>query len=159
VYAWGSAEHDRWVRKLSEDLLDLGIRPRFDRWDNGPGTSITEFLDLIDLSDYVLVVGTPALKAKYQSSTTESVARKELELVQARLREPLRKHTVLTVLRQGTGGEAFPFQLKDRVYIDMRSERGRAGQLFEILTHIFNFPRGDGRYLQTLDRLREEGSL
>ena len=58
-YAWGDAGHDKWVLTLAKDMRDAGIGVILDRWHNPPGTSITEFIERIEASDYVIPVGAP----------------------------------------------------------------------------------------------------
>ena len=62
-YAWGVPEHERWVEKrLATDLQKAGINVVLDRWHNAQiGASVARFVERIEKSDRIVMIGTPAL--------------------------------------------------------------------------------------------------
>ncbi|MCH8960596.1 MAG: toll/interleukin-1 receptor domain-containing protein [Bacteroidetes bacterium] len=67
-YAWGVPEHERWVIQLARDMRNASIDILLDRWHNPPGGDIDRYTDKIESSEFVVVVGTPLLKEKYESN-------------------------------------------------------------------------------------------
>jgi hypothetical protein len=117
-YAWGDARHGRWVEDLAENLRAAGIDVTFDRW-HAPGGSLTEFVERVDRADACVVVGTPALRAKFEAREHPAVVAEELRLVGQRLRD---RRPVLPVLRDGTRASAFPAFLQDPVAVDFTDD-------------------------------------
>ena len=100
-YAWGEADHERWVEKrLVGDLQKAGLKIVFDRRDNQIGDSLTRFISRISYAASVVVVGTPLYfqKFKNQLSSTGSVVAAEVDLISQRLiGNQEEKRTVKTV--------------------------------------------------------------
>ena len=73
-YAWGVPEHERWVEKrLATDLQKAGIDVVLDRWDNAQiGASVARFVERIEKSDRIVVVGTPLYRGKYENKDTST---------------------------------------------------------------------------------------
>jgi hypothetical protein len=69
-YAWGDAEHERWVEKsLATDLQKGGVEVLLDRWDNAKfGASVPRFVERIASSHYVIVIDTTHYKIKYKNN-------------------------------------------------------------------------------------------
>jgi small GTP-binding protein len=140
-YAWGVPAHERWVRQLAKDLQNADIEVVFDRWNSPPGSDLGRYLDCILSSRFVIVVGTPELRRKYETNSVDPVVAAELELITLRLRQP--KHygrTVLPILLQGTAHEAFTPMLEKLVSIDFRKEELYFSQLFIMIWQLFSLP-------------------
>jgi small GTP-binding protein len=132
-YARGVDAHERWVEILARDLQEADIAVLFDRWHNPPGENIARFAERLDDSDFVAVVGTPALRAKYDSAD-HAVAR-ELELVNARLGKG-----VIPILLDGEASASFPPLFKGTVHLDFREEPRYFEQLFDLLLMLYGIP-------------------
>ena len=126
-YAWGKAEHERWVEKLlATDLQKAGINVILDRWHNGIGSNISRFVDRIEKCNRVIVVGTPLYRKKYENkvSNTGSVVAAEVDRIGLRmLGTEEQKRTVLPILLHGEEEESFPPAMRGRVFADFRDER------------------------------------
>ena len=122
-YAWGTPAHEKWVLSLAKDLKNAEIDVILDRWNNPPGSRIDRFIDQIVASDFVVVVGTPQLREKYDTQQTDPVVASELQLVNTIL---MQRNTegdkVIPVLLDGTPETSFTPQLQGLVYIDFRSQ-------------------------------------
>ena len=105
-YAWGVPEHERWVEKrLATDLQKAGIDVVLDRWHNAQiGASVARFVERIEKSDRIVMVGTPLYRRKYENKDTSTgyVVAAEVDLINNRLlgTEP-QKQSVLPLLLDG----------------------------------------------------------
>jgi hypothetical protein len=87
-YAWGNTDHERWVLKLSDDLRHADIDVVLDQWNNSPiGSSVPRFISRIEQSDFIVVVGTPSYRKKYENKLSQygSVVAAEVDLINVRL--------------------------------------------------------------------------
>lgn len=137
-YAWGDSAQERWVeRRLASDLNKAGINILLDRLENRAiGSSVSRFIDRIDESDFVLVVGTPLYRQKYENKLS-----KEIDLISKRLLDlEERKQTVLPLLLNGEAQTAFPPLLSGRVYADFRREETYFVTLFDLILTIYRIP-------------------
>ena len=140
-YAWGVKEHEAWVLNLAKDLRNAGIQVLLDRWHSPPGTDLGRHIDQIEKSKFVVVVGTPELKQKYDSETDDRVVTAELELINLRVREPKTYgRTTLPLLLAGDSKKSFPSQLQKLVNIDFRSSEQYFRRLFDMIWGIYSLP-------------------
>jgi small GTP-binding protein len=140
-YAWGDAAHEKWVMTLAKDLRDSGIGVVLDRWHNPPGGSITEFVERIESSDYVVAVGSPEYLKKYAAKDEDRVVGAEFRLIGTRLRmrEEVRRR-VIPALREGDEQTSFPPLLRDSVFVDFRSEKDYFVNLFDLILTVYRIP-------------------
>src|SRR5262249_2903881 len=144
-YAWGDSEHERWVeRHLATDLQKAGITVVLDRWDNARiGSSVPRFLERIQRSNCVLVVGTPLYREKYDNRQPMGgyVAAAEGDLVGVRMiATEAVKRTVLPVLLAGEAATSFPPLLHARVYADFRNPDAYFETMFDLVVSIYEIP-------------------
>jgi len=140
-YAWGLPEHERWVVRLAKDMQNAGINMLLDRWHNPPGSSLTRFTDQIIASEFVIVVGTPELRMKYETQTSDPVVASELLLINTRLRQPTRYgDNVIPLLLAGEPHRAFTPQLLDRVHVNFRDEDFYFVNLFDLIWRLYGLP-------------------
>ncbi|UCC32765.1 MAG: toll/interleukin-1 receptor domain-containing protein [Phycisphaerales bacterium] len=140
-YAWGVPEHERWVVQLAKDMQNAGIDVLLDRWHNPPGTSLTRFTDQILSSDYVVVVGTPKLREKYDTQASDPVVAAELRLINTRLRQPTRYGpTVIPLLLAGDSPGVFTPQLQDVVCIPFLEDELYFVNLFDLIWRLYELP-------------------
>ena len=138
-YAWGG--DDRWVLQLATDLRHAEVDVVLDRWDSRPGTDLGRYLDRIASCGFVVVVGTPALRRKYEAQHADAVVGRELELINLRLREPDRYgRTVLPILRDGDARTSLPAQLQTLVSIDFRDDELYFAQLLDLVWRLQDLP-------------------
>lgn len=138
-YAWGVPEHERWVTQLARDMRNASIDILLDRWDNPPGADIGRYTDRIISSKFVLVVGTPLLKEKYESEETDRVLSAELELLDLKLSKPKKYgRTVLPLLLEGEPDTALTPKLEKLVRIDFREDDNYFANLFELIWRVHN---------------------
>ena len=144
-YAWGVAEHERWVEKrLATDLQKAGIEVLLDRWHNAQiGASVARFVERIEDCENVIVVGTPLYrqKAKNVASAKGSVVAAEYDLAGLRLLATEdEKRTVLPVLLEGEESQSFPALVRGRVYADFRNEETYFATAFDLIRSIYDLP-------------------
>jgi len=156
-YAWGESD-ERWVEELAEDLVKAGIKIILDRWENARiGASVHRFVERIATADRVLVIGTPAYRAKYDNAGSEEgfVAAAEGDLVGKRmLGSEQDKETVLPVLRAGSEQASFPPLLQGRVYADLREPQRYFERVLSIVLTLYAIP-ADSSIVAELGRLAD----
>lgn len=140
-YAWGVPEHERWVLQLAKDLRNTGIDVLLDRWHSPPGSNLDLYIDRILSCDYVLPVGTPELRQKYDTQKTNPIVAAELKLINLRVRQPSEYgDTVLPVLLSGEAQVSLSPQLQPLVSVDFREEPFYFRNLFGMIWRIYNLP-------------------
>jgi small GTP-binding protein domain len=147
-YAWGVTEHERWVEKrLATDLQKAGIEVLLDRWENSRiGASVARFVERIEKSDRIVMVGTPLYRRKYENKDTDTgyVVAAEVELINNRLlgTEP-QKESVLPLLLDGKKADALPPLLQGRVHADFRKEEAYFTTAFDLILDLYGISRKD----------------
>lgn len=159
-YAWGDKEQERWVeRNLATDLQKAGIGVLLDRWENARvGASIPRFIDRIEKSDRVIVIGTPLYRKKYENkdSTTGYVVAAEVDLISSRLvGTEAEKETVLPALLVGEERTSLPPLLHRRVHADFRNERRYFITAFDLILDLYGISHGDAAVSDLRDSLGE----
>jgi small GTP-binding protein len=161
-YAWGVAEHERWVEKrLATDLQKAGIAVLLDRWDNAQiGADVARFIARIEQIDRIVMVGTPLYRRKYENKDTATgyVVAAEVDLINNRLlgTEP-QKQSVLPVLLHGDKTGSLPPLLHGRVHADFRDEPGYFTTAFDLILSLYQLPPNHPAVADLRDSLREPG--
>jgi hypothetical protein len=142
-YAWieGDGTDADWVEQLANDLSDAGISVILDLWDNREaGSSISRFISRISEVDYVVIVGTPAYRSKYENKVSEAgnIVAAEMDLINVRLTgtEPA-KRSVLPIVRSGIRQEVLPPLLSDRVALDFSVQSRYFANLLELIVTMY----------------------
>jgi hypothetical protein len=158
-YAWGVSEHERWVEaRLATDLQKAGIDVLLDRWHNARiGSSVARFVDRIEKSDRIVVVGTPAYRRKYENKDTGTgyVVAAEVDLINNRLlgTEP-QKQSVLPLLLDGEKAQSLPPLLHGRVWADFRDELAYFSTTFDLILSLYQLPPSHTAVADLRDSLR-----
>jgi len=144
-YAWGVPEHERWVEKhLAADLQKAGITVLLDRWHNAQiGASVPRFVERIEKSDRVVMIGTPAYRRKYENKDTSTgyVVAAEVDLINNRLLgTESQKQSVLPLLLDGAKTDSLPPLVHSRVYADFRDELAYFATAFDLVLSLYQFP-------------------
>jgi hypothetical protein len=123
-YAWGVPAHERWVvTLLAPDLVKAGVEVILDRWHNEIGDRLSRFVDLANKADFVVVVGTPLYRTKFENDrpTGGYVVASEGDLISQRLLgSDERRRTVKPALLDGEPELAFPPLVGTLIYADFR---------------------------------------
>jgi hypothetical protein len=159
-YAWGQAQHERWVeRQLATDLQKAGIDVVLDRWENAKiGASVPRFVERVMKCDRVVVVGTPLYRHKYDNGDPMRgfVVAAEGDLIGKRMiGTEAKKESVLPVLLAGTEESSFPPLLHGRVYADFRDERAYFTTAFDLILSLYEIPPRDPAVADLRESLRE----
>jgi small GTP-binding protein len=140
-YAWGDEGHERWVRGLSRDLENAGIEVILDRKDNPQvGANVARFISRIDQSDFVVVVGTPLYRRKYENKVSEtgSIVAAEVDLINLRLTgTEEEKATVLPLLLEGGDRDSFPPLVRGKGYSGFVKEESYFPVLFDLILMLY----------------------
>lgn len=152
-YAWGVPEQESWVLQLAKDLRNADIDVILDRWHSPPGSDLGRYIDRVMSSQFVIVVGTPELRGKYETNSGDPVVAAELELVSLRLRQPQHYgRTVLPILLEGSAHESFTPMLEKLVNLDFRQEKAYFPRLLAMIWHLYSLP-SDHPVLEELQAL------
>ena len=140
-YAWGVAEHEKWVLQLAKDLCNSGIRVVFDRWHNTPGTNIVKFIERIDSSDFVVVVGSLKYLEKWVTEKVDPVVDAEFRLIGNLLTKRTEvRERVVPLLLDGSQERSFPPLLRGTVYIDFQDQDLYFVHLFNLILTLYGIP-------------------
>jgi small GTP-binding protein len=159
-YAWGVPEHEHWVEKrLATDLQKAGIDVVLDRWHNAQiGANVARFIERIQKSDRIVMVGTPLYRRKYENKDTSTgyVVAAEVDLINNRLlgTEP-QKQSVLPLLLAGEKTESLPPLLHGRVYADFRDELAYFAAAFDLILSLYQLPPNHPAVADLRESLRE----
>lgn len=116
-YSWDSEEHQKWVRKLVDDLKSAGIDATMDNFETERQTvHLGEMMASVHKNDYTLVAMTPAYadKANQGQGGIGTETRYIMNLMEDN------KNRVIPLIRSGEDSRAIPFYLKQINYIDFR---------------------------------------
>jgi hypothetical protein len=141
-YAWGISDDERWIaNRFAPDLRNGSIEVVLDTWNNSQvGASIARFVNDIDKSDFVIVVGTPGLVTKYGDQDAASIVAAEIEVISRRIFGAGRKGTVLPVLLSGTPERSIPPIFGMPVVADMTNDATYLPSCFDLLLTIHKVP-------------------
>jgi hypothetical protein len=140
-YAWGVPEHERWVLQMAKDLRNADIDVLLDRWHSPLGSNLDLFIERIISSDFVISVGTPKLREKYDTQKADPVVAAELNLINLSIRQPTEYgDTVLPVLLGGTAKDSLIPQLQTLVNVDFRESVFYFSKLFDRIWRLFELP-------------------
>jgi hypothetical protein len=159
-YAWGVELHEKWVMRLVKDLQNADVEILYDRKDNARiGSSIAEFVNRIEDSRYVVVVGTLEYLKKYQNKSSQygSFVAAEMDILNERLTGTINaKDSVLPVLLAGEKHHSFPPLLRGRVYADFTIESQYFRGLFDLILGIYEIPLDDSLVNELRESLWED---
>jgi len=144
-YAWGMPKDERWVEKrLATDLQKAGIDVLLDRWHNAQiGASVPRFVERIEKSDRIIMIGTPTYRRKYENKDTRTgyVVAAEVDLINNRLLgTELQKQSVMPLLLDGDKADSLPPLLHGRVYADFRDEAAYFSTAFDLILSLYRLP-------------------
>ena len=112
-----------------------------DRWDSPPGSNLDLYIERILSSDFVIPVGTPELRQKYDTQESDPVVAAELRLINLRVRKTTEYgDTVLPVLLAGDAETSLSPQLQPLVCVDFRLNELYFRNLFDMIWRIYNLP-------------------
>jgi len=161
-YAWGDPVYEHWVLRLADDLRKSDFSVVLDQWDSAAiGTSLTRFISRIEECDFILAVGTPAYRQKYENMVSPhgSVVAAEIDLMSRRLiATEAQKASVLPLLLEGEEQLSFPPLLQGRVYANFKQEEHYLVTLFDLVLTLFHIPFDDSMVRDLRERLLKEAS-
>jgi small GTP-binding protein len=160
TYAWGEQDHERWVEKrLAADLQKAGIEVILDRWHNAQiGASVARFIERIEKSDRIVMVGTPEYRRKYENRDSETgyVVAAEVDLIANRLLgTEEQKASVLPLILSGDKTSALPPLLHGRVYADFRNELEYFKTAFDLILSLYQLLPNDPAVADLRDSLQQ----
>jgi small GTP-binding protein len=147
-YAWDRTELMRWVEQLATDLQKAGVEIVLDRKDNvAPGENIARFISRIPECAFVVVVGTPLYRKKYENKdpTLGTVVAAEVDLIEndRLLGTEERKKTVIPLLLAGDKDSSLPPLMRGRTRLDFRREELYFGSLFDLVLKLHSIDMND----------------
>ncbi|MFZ4526479.1 MAG: GTP-binding protein [Chlorobium sp.] len=117
---------------------------RTNQWHNAQiGSSVARFVERIEKSDRIVMVGTPLYRQKYENkvSTSGSVVAAEVDMIANRLLgTEAQKESVLPLLLDGEKPASLPPLLHGRVYADFRNDSAYFTTVFDLILTIYQLP-------------------
>jgi hypothetical protein len=140
-YSWDSPEHRSWVRRLAAELRSNGVDAIVDAFHAPLGADLTQFMGRIAGSDFVLVVCTPAFRAKsLQSSGAGGIGYEQAIITGQIFTGAARPEKFIPILRSGSVSESLPDYLMNRHWADFRDDSQFAQNMEQLLRAIFAAP-------------------
>ena len=91
--------------------------------------------------DFVIAVGTPKLREKYETRKADPVVAAELKLIGLRVRQPTEYgDTVLPVLLDGDAKKSLTPHLQTLVNVDFRQADFYFRKLFDMIWRLYELP-------------------
>ncbi len=135
-YSWESEEHNKWVKKFADELIENGIDVRLDRYDISFGDRLPYFMEKqITESDYVLIICTEEYKRK--ADNREKGVGYESHIISDELYNKHNDKKFIPVLKQGNFSTAIPVFLGGKYAVDLSGENIDEDNFKDLLTTIF----------------------
>jgi len=140
-YSWDSDDHKNWVRYLSEQLQQAGVKTFLDQWDLKLGMNIMQWIeDSISSSNYILLICTP--KFAERANKMEGGVGQEKIIIGGEMYYKLRPQTsFIPIIRSGYTQDALPRYLGAAKWIDFREDESFGLAFEELLRHIYDSPK------------------
>ncbi len=152
-YAWGVAEHEKWVVTLARDLRKADVGVILDRWDCPEGSTLAPFVELIDSAKIVVAVGTPLYLEKHRAEDRDPIVGAEIMLISNRLVEKSRRGGIRPLLLSGTRKKCFPPLFQGIVASDFRKQEEYFMRLFRLILSIHEIPFDHPRVEEFIDKM------
>ena len=140
------------------DLQKAGIAVVLDRWHNAQiGASVARFVERIEKSNRIIMVGTPLYRHKYENKEPDTgyVVAAEIDLITNRLLgAETQKQSVLPLLLDGEKTDSLPPLLHGRVYADFRDESAYFHTAFDLILSLYQIPPNDPAVADLRESLR-----
>jgi len=140
-YAWGIEEHEKWVVRMARDLENADVQVLIDRRNNAAvGSSVTDFVNRVAETEFIIVVGTPEYLLKYNNldEVRGTFVAAEMDLVNQRLTGPKKaKDAVFPLILSGDKFASLPPLLRGRVYADFTKEESYFSSLFDVILGLY----------------------
>lgn len=139
-YTHDSDNHKAWVRKLSEDLINNGVKVLLDQWHLHIGDDLSIFMEKsISHSDYTLLICTPNFAEKVNNRNGGVAYETDLIIGQI-LSSTNDKSKYIPVLREGLASTSIPRYLSSRLFIDFQTDFEYQKSLDILLRKILEAP-------------------
>jgi hypothetical protein len=140
-YSWDSQEHQDWVLKLANDLMErYGIPVLLDQYELSAGRELAYFMETsIQKADKVLLIMTPNYQAR-ADKRTGGVGFEYSMISQGMYASQIEGDKFIPILREATADSSSPMYVKGRLYHDMRDSGHYESQLFQLARLILNKP-------------------
>lgn len=139
-------------------MQKAGIDVALDRWHNAQvGGSVARFIERIEGSDRIVMVGTPLYRRKYDNKNTRTgyVVPAEVDLINNRLLgTESQKESVLPLVLAGEKETSLPPLLHGRVYADFRDESLYFTTAFDLILSLYQLPPTHPAVADLRDSLR-----
>lgn len=136
-YAWGVSKHEAWAHRFATKLQQLGINVYLDIWHN-QFESVAQFTEKLYDVDYILIIGTPLLKSKWENKEKLGyIVAQELEQIFDVKRETPNK--IIKLLLDGKNDDSFPRYLRgfSCAATDFSDERYEFEPFFNLLLKLY----------------------
>jgi hypothetical protein len=121
----------------------------FDRWHSPPGSSVTKFFDGLSDSEFVIPIGTPEYRAKYDAEDSDPIVDAEIRIINRTLtKRTSARERILPVLLEGEIAQSFPSLFEDSVVVCCRTDAEAREQLPELVAKILGIDFSSREYIE-----------
>lgn len=139
-YSWDSPDHRAWVMQLASRLRANGVDAILDAFHAPLGTDLAAFMDRIATCDVVLLVCTPAFRAKSMSGAAGGVSYEQAIITGQIFTGAARPDKFIPILRSGNPTESLPAYLLNRHWADFRDDTQFEKSFETLLRALFASP-------------------
>ena len=141
-YSWDSEEHKRWVKTLSDKLIENGIVTLLDQNDLVLGDPLTQFMEQsIANSDYVLIICTPTYKQKADMRKGGVGYEESIITADVYMNQNHRKY--IPVLACGSWETSIPTWAIGKLGVDLMKEPFTGAEFDKLITTITGKHKSD----------------
>lgn len=134
-YSWDSEDHKRWVKTLSDKLIENGIVTLLDQNDLVLGDPLTQFMEQsITQSDYVLIICTPTYKQKADMRKGGVGYEESIITADVYMHQNHRKY--IPVLASGSWETSIPTWAVGKLGVDLMQEPFSGSEFDKLITTI-----------------------
>lgn len=134
-YSWDSEDHKRWVKTLSDKLIENGIVTLLDQNDLVLGDPLTQFMEQsITQSDYVLIICTPTYKQKADMRKGGVGYEESIITADVYMHQNHRKY--IPVLASGSWATSIPTWAVGKLGVDLMQEPFAGFEFDKLITTI-----------------------
>jgi SEFIR domain-containing protein len=142
-YSWGSSDHEQWVLRLAEDLVENGVDVIVDKWNLREGQDAIEFMEkMVTDPEIKKVVIISDKKYAEKSDKRKGGVGTEAQIISKEIYDKVDQNKFVLVLKErDANGEPFlPTYYKSRIFIDLSENEIYAKNYDQLLRWIFDEP-------------------
>ena len=135
-YSWEDEDHKKWVKSLTDRLIESGIDATLDQYDLSLGDRLPLFMEQsISAADFVLIICTPTYKEK--ADGRKGGVGYEGHIISGELFAKGNERKFIPVIRKGSASTAMPTYLSAKLGIDLSETADIENNFKDLITTLW----------------------